>query len=503
MEQGKREKQTTFEVSDLTAVIWRRKWLIVLPLCLMTIVTLIGSYLITPEYESSVIIWIGNPVKLSLELRRMLGDFGEGYISDMDRQLELKSLQNEITSTPYIQQLVDNLKLDKDPNLEQVAWKAQQSNPDLTIDRLKSSILMNRLRSKINVSYAGKDQIEITVQSADPFQARDMAQNLGEIFISEKMKQELGSVRLSQDFSYEQLAKYDKDLQDKIDEKTRFEREYMKIKLNDLVISAENRKDINSEIDGTKIDIEEKKDEERLILGQLVDIPKKDLVLKETKDLKDLKDECSKLIESIANLMPQYTWSDPEILNYKARLFAAIEEIDGAIKESVDDQFSSYNKEVRAQLEQLFRVRTELDILYSKANLLRLAVDDLNGKANLIPEYDARLEQLTREVNAARDLRDKFKEQQETSQISQALLRESKYKVIEPAKIPLTPFKPQRKKIVIMGLLLGAAIGGAAAFLAELFDKSFRKVEEIEQAVGLPVIGVIPHIESLKKLNVR
>jgi uncharacterized protein involved in exopolysaccharide biosynthesis len=334
-------------------------------------------------------------------------------------------------------------------------------------------------------------------------QARDMAQALSEIFISEKMKQELGMVRLSQDFSYEQLGKYEKDLKDRIDEKTEFEKEFMKIRLDDVVASDENRKEINSEIERTKTDIEEQKEDERELLVQLSGITKGKIELKESSQLKRLKREVDSHIGSIANLMLKYTWSAPEILNHKTRLFALINEIEDENERLVAEQFEEYDSATRLSLVKLFNIRAELDIFYSRVNQLRLALDDLNEKVELVPEYQARLDQLEREIVAARDLRDKFKEQQESSLISQALLRESKYKVIEPAKVPLFPFKPQRSKIAVLGFLLGLVIGGAATLLTEVLDKSFRKVEDIEDTLGFPVVGVIPQIESVRRLKIR
>ena len=471
----------------------------------MTAVTFGGSYLITPEYESSAIIYIGNPVKLSVDLQRLLGDASQGYRSSRDQQYELRSLQNEITSSPYIGRLASILKLDQDPNLDKAARGIQAGQPEMDLNQIKLDILVERLRDKIGVSYAGKDQIKITVQSTDPFMARDMTQTLGDVFISEKMKQELGSVRLSQDFSYEQLAKYEKDLNDKIDARTNIEKEYVKNQLDDVVASDENRKAINSEIEGANVDIEDAKDKERRLIGLLADagLTSRTLALEESSDLRRLKSDMEVHLESVANLMLKYTWSAPEILNFNARLYRILRDIEDEHKKLVGQQFSNYDDNVRENLIKLFNVRMELDVYYSKVNELTLALDDLKNKIELIPEYQARIDQLDREITAARTLRDKFKEQQESSQISQALLRESKYKFIEPAKVPLVPFKPQRSKIIVLGFLLGLAIGGGAVLLVEMFDKSFRRVDEVEQLVGFRVIGVIPQIESIKRMKIR
>jgi len=41
-------------------------------------------------------------------------------------------------------------------------------------------------------------------------------------------------------------------------------------------------------------------------------------------------------------------------------------------------------------------------------------------------------------------------------------------------------------------------IGGAAAVVAELFDTSFKKVADVEDELGLKVMGVIPKIDVIK-----
>jgi succinoglycan biosynthesis transport protein ExoP len=497
------KEKTLFDVTDILAIILKRIWLIILPVVLITAVTVVGSYLITPEYESSVIVSMGPTVQLSTELQRLLGNAGQSYDGRQTRQLELRSLQNEITSSPYISQLIQNLKLDQDAGLESAAEKVQTEQSNLTLNQIKFDILLTSLRDKIAIDFAGRNQIRITAQSADQFLARDMAQQLAEIFIAEKMKQELGSIRLSQDFSYEQLSKYEKDLREKIDEKTRLEKEFMNVQLGVQVGSDENRNEINAEIENVRIEIEDRKTEERALLRNLTHIPQADLKLKESVNLAKLQKEIKKHLELVGGQMLKYSWSDGEILNFKVRLFSLIGDLEDEVDLLVGRQFGSQNTETQVSLRGLFGARYILDVLYSQINALQLAQNDLDEKVSLIPEYQAHMDQLNREINAARELRDTFKNLQEGSQISQALLRESRYKVVEPAKVPLAPFKPQRKKIVLMGFLLGIAIGGSVLLLAEVLDKSFRKIEDIEEALGIPVVGVIPQIDLLKKLKIK
>jgi uncharacterized protein involved in exopolysaccharide biosynthesis len=375
------KEKSLFDVTDLLATVLRRKWLIILPVVLITAATVVGSYLITPEYEASVIVSMGPTVQLSTELERMLGNVGREYGGGDSRQLELRSLQNEITSSPFISQLIQNLKLDHNPNLEDAAKKVQAMQPNLSLEQIKFDILLNSLRDKISVGFAGRNQILIKAQSTDQFQARDMAQQLAEIFIAEKMKQELGSIRLSQDFSYEQLSKYENDLQEKIDEKTRLEKEFANIQIGEAVGSEGNRNEINAEIENITNEIEDRKSEERDYLKRLSDIPQSDLKLTESDNLKRLQKEINNHIGTIGGLVLKYTWGDPEILNYKVRLFSLVGDLEDEVSRLVDKQFDTQDVSTQNVLKELFKTRYDLDIMYSRVNALKLALSDLEEKS--------------------------------------------------------------------------------------------------------------------------
>ena len=77
----------------------------------------------------------------------------------------------------------------------------------------------------------------------------------------------------------------------------------------------------------------------------------------------------------------------------------------------------------------------------------------------------------------------------------------SKYKIVEPAKHPMEPFKPNRRKIVLIGFVLGMVLGGAAVVVAELLDNSLKRVEDVEAYLGLPVLGITPRADFLKRVR--
>jgi len=494
-----KQGETHFELGELLGIIWRRKWYIIIPTILAAGAAFGLTYFLTPVYETSAIVWVGNTVQLSGDLGRIIGNELKAIGQSRNRSEELRSLRNEIKSSPYMKQLVSRLDLDKDPGLEKRAVRMQEKWPHLNLDQIKFNLLLEDLRDRISIDFSGSDQIQITAESEDPYMAQEITRTISEIFINEKKRQQMGSVQASQDFSNEQLEKYEEDLQKKVKERTDFEKEFMKIQIDDMVASDDNRRDINSEIQATQLEITDKEEEAKDLLKKITAVPSSKIELNQSDELKRLKGEVKSLLTSIANLMLRYRWSDPEILNFKSRLYSYMDKIEDENRRLVNIQFAEYPDETRQNLVDLFNMRSQLDMLYSRQNNLQLALNDLNNKMGLMPEYQARLDQLTREVTAARELRDRFKQQQETAQISQAVLNESEYKVIQPAQIPLSPTFPDKKKLLIMGIMLGLVLGGGLILLRELLDNTFRKVEDVEDYLDIPVIGVIPDIESVKK----
>ena len=79
------------------------------------------------------------------------------------------------------------------------------------------------------------------------------------------------------------------------------------------------------------------------------------------------------------------------------------------------------------------------------------------------------------------------------------------FRVLDPANLPTTPSFPNRPLFAMGGFGGGLALGLGLAFLMELKDSSFKTERDVEVALQLPVLAMIPAIEPLdsKKTKVR
>jgi polysaccharide biosynthesis transport protein len=63
--------------------------------------------------------------------------------------------------------------------------------------------------------------------------------------------------------------------------------------------------------------------------------------------------------------------------------------------------------------------------------------------------------------------------------------------IIDPARVPAKPTKPNRALIVGGGVGVGLLLGLVAAIAAELLDSTIRSPREIE-VFRKPIIGLLP-----------
>ncbi|RME28663.1 MAG: hypothetical protein D6800_03625 [Candidatus Zixiibacteriota bacterium] len=316
----KNEHVKTNDLRDVFSLLLRRKWFIILPWVLVSAFVIVGVRFLTPEYESWTIVRINSQSNLSPGLQQLLGI--RRSFNREGRMDKLKAIYNQLTSSAYVAKLADRLNLYEDPELTDRARKVVANNPNMTMDKARLSLLQNDLAGRINVGFAAEDQVRISVTSPEPVKARNIANALAAIYLEEQYQSELSSARSSQDFSDTQLRRYEQDLQKKIKEKTELEKEFLKVKLDESIVSETNRSDIITEIDRTKSRLEDLYTQEQALLKRLKNVSGlkvNRLKLKESQSLKEAKTQLKRGVQAIGDLVIKYTWSDPQNLNFRVR----------------------------------------------------------------------------------------------------------------------------------------------------------------------------------------
>lgn len=115
------------------------------------------------------------------------------------------------------------------------------------------------------------------------------------------------------------------------------------------------------------------------------------------------------------------------------------------------------------------------------------------------PIREAEWNALTRDYTELRRNYDQLVSQNLQAQSAENLERNqkgSKFKIVDPARLPTKPFSPNFFKIFLIALAAGFALSIVALFVLDFIDTSFKDVGEVEEYIGVPVICAIPIVEK-------
>lgn len=175
-----------------------------------------------------------------------------------------------------------------------------------------------------------------------------------------------------------------------------------------------------------------------------------------------------------------------------------------------EEALSSFNKARRAIptrdyiLSKLVDSEAELSKLegrytdnYPKIIELKARIEHFRQAINNYKLDEIELARLEREVTLASDAYTLLSKKYREALIAEAG-RIEPVSIIDPAVIPFGPINPHRATNIVLGIIMGLLVGFVFAFIAENLDTSMGTVEEIEELVNVPVLGVIPHIDIKK-----
>jgi capsular exopolysaccharide synthesis family protein len=122
-------------------------------------------------------------------------------------------------------------------------------------------------------------------------------------------------------------------------------------------------------------------------------------------------------------------------------------------------------------------------------------IDDQSKELKAIPNRAMQEAQLKREVELASQLYQHLNENYATAQLAEASTTPD-VRVLDSAVAPLKPTKNTAPMIIIGAILGSLGLGIALAFLLDFMDKRVRYPEQVSGELQLPIIGVVPTIES-------
>lgn len=127
-------------------------------------------------------------------------------------------------------------------------------------------------------------------------------------------------------------------------------------------------------------------------------------------------------------------------------------------------------------------------------------IENIQNKLSQIPAQELDLARITRDLRLQEDLYATISKQYEEAKLGLSSIV-SFVSVVNPSFPNTTPVSPNKKLNLTIGMLLGIFLSIVFVFLLENLDVSISTIEEIENFIKLPVLGIIPNIASEKRID--
>jgi polysaccharide biosynthesis transport protein len=185
------------------------------------------------------------------------------------------------------------------------------------------------------------------------------------------------------------------------------------------------------------------------------------------------------------NLVSDY---DEKIRDLKDKLNQKITEIKAGI-------FASSPDEVRDLSQKIIEEQVKNQSLKISLSTLDSIVDKYDAKFNKLPKTAIELARYQRKRESLENLYNLIEEKYQEALINEQS-QPGNVLIIDNARKPNSPSKPNRILIVLVGLVLGAGMSFGYVFIKNYFDNTVKTPEDMEKK-NINVLAWIPQIEGL------
>jgi polysaccharide chain length determinant protein (PEP-CTERM system associated) len=483
---------------EYAQILWRRKWLILLPAIAVAAAIAIVVWRLPNVYESTTLLIVRPPT---------IDPNVASAISDGDLSLRINNINRVAQSRSSLEPLI--LKYDL-YRRERAAGQPME----LIVEKMQKDIT-------VEIEHSRNDNIpafRITYRERDPRKTQAVTSELASTYVNAQARDMTAVGTQTREFFEQQLA----DAKAQLDEIDRRRLEYMSQHVNSLPTQAqalvaqytglrEQQKALMSEI-GRLNDRRAALSNQLSTLKQVSQQNDEDIARqvgdpKSTPAWGALASRKAALEAERQNLLTQYKEAHPDVVAKTAELEAVKREM----KQMEDDATAKIEqlRQERAGRPNLNVKDAEINIQLVEADVARLQkqldmtnaqIGDLEARINAVPEAEVALQAINREYDTKKVAYDDLLKRQAQAAIGSAIQvnqQGESIQVIDPANLPQSHVAPKRLVLTLLGLGLGLGVGLAFAAACELPRLlTIQTVDDAAHYTNLPVLVSVPELKT-------
>ena len=461
---------------------WRYRWI---GLAVAWSVAAIGftTILFIPDrYEASARIYVNTA--------SILKPLMTGLTVQPNDDQRIAGLSHILITRPNVEKLVQTVGLDAN------------SKSSEEYDRL-----IDRITKTLEIKTAGKDIYSLSYRDEVPERAKQTVQQFTSMFIESGKGGKIDETDTAKKFIDEQIAVYEKKLQDAENRLKDFKLRYLGMAPGEGAGYFARLSETSALLTRAQLELREAENSRDAFKRGLASedpylSPSSSSTTPATTnaDVSDIEARLDAMRRNLDVLLQKYTDSHPDVVGAK-RVIKELEEqrrqLIASRPKSFTPQITSNGGGIRAS-EQL---KVSLASAEAAVASLRIRVSEytarynqLKAAATLMPQLESEFAQLNRDYDVNKKNYESLVSRRESASISgdmQIVSGVADFRLIDPPRVSPQPVAPNRKLLLPIALLIALLSGIGAAFVAKELRPTFYDKRSLSAATGLPVLGSV------------
>jgi polysaccharide chain length determinant protein (PEP-CTERM system associated) len=499
----------SYTPSLLLNLFWRHRWLVIGPLVVCVLVALIVSSSLADRFQSDMLIQI---------IPQRVPDSYVRSTVTIRTEDRLDVVSQQVTSRTQLEQMIREFEL--------FPRERARLPMETVVDAMRSNISVELVRSARNEPV---DAFHVKFTYGDPDVAAKVTQRLGTLYIDRNFRDRGALAQATNEFMKVQLNEAAVRLQEQEAKVARFREQHagrlpyqLEPNMQAIQSAAAQRQAL---VSSTASDRDRKIMLERLYNDALANPasphtaaptltadPSRDAAAPAgVSKAQQLERAQATLAQLELRLKPEH----PDIVRTR-RTIAELEKAAAAEAKAIESSPTAsladpvVSTDDTTRRDRLQQMRAEIEslnrqIAFKEAEEQKVSVSirDYQGRIEAIPSVESAWASLTRDYDtmqiAYRALLTKSQDAKMAADLERDQIGEQ-FRILDPARVPVRPIGPNRLQINAVGLGVGLALGFGCLLLLELRDTSFRRESDVHEVLKLPVVALVPRVESVAEL---
>jgi len=513
-------------LQDYIRVLRKRKWTIFTVTIIAIIAVIIANFFMSPVYKATTTVLLSENKNPQAIFSGAEGNMLFGQADEIETQIEIlksysiakgvakelppdifeeaqaQNFSRKIETFRWLINILDILHL---KNFAASILLGVSNNHDHSEEEtiLEEEVIISQVRKSLTVNtLKNTNIIEINSENINPKLASIIANKTASVFVEESRSTNRSRASEAKKFIEEQLVEKESELKKVEEEKLQYKQqenilyldEETKINIEQLANFQSQGIEVNNQIVENKARLTEvhrqlEKQAETYISSETITT---------NPAVRELQSQLTALEIQLPTLLEKYAKGSPKISEVEIKIRETKNKISEKVAEIVGSKVSTRNPIYQTLLAQVVTLETTVISLETKKESLASSVKEYEDRLEKLPNKELNLARLERAVKVSENTYIILLEKYQEARINEAM-ELGDIRIIDEARIPKSPIKPNKKLNLAIGGILGLMLGVMLIFFMEYMDNTIKTEEDIERTLGLPVLGLIPKISSKNK----